>query len=312
VRKEKLIEKLNPYPEVKPDLDPIVLERKDCGEYIRERIEIGTYDDLRMPIYVLIPKRAPRQLPVVLALHGHGYGSRSVAGLSADNQEEEVGTGIHKHFGVALARRGHLVIVPEILGFGDRRLDEDVSLPSKESSCFKLASYLLQMGKTLNGIRAYELTRALDYGLSRAEAAGAKAACMGLSGGAHLAYLTALLDDRIEAVVLSGYTNTFEHSLLAKQHCLDDYIPGIMELGEMADIIGLIAPRPLLLEAGRYDRSFPLPGVESAASRLKSIYEELGASDRFGVHIFDGGHEVSGEVSYEWISRQFSGEAGNT
>ena len=40
-----------------------------------------------MPFYLLLPKDLTRPLPVVLALHGHGYGVKDIVGLWEDGRE---------------------------------------------------------------------------------------------------------------------------------------------------------------------------------------------------------------------------------
>ncbi|RUS48534.1 dienelactone hydrolase family protein [Cohnella sp. AR92] len=298
----------------KPDaLVPKLLERIDRGDHIRERVEIGTLGGLRMPVYVLIPKRPQGPLPAVLALHGHGYGSRELVGLGPDGSEREEGEGIHKHFALSLARRGFVAIVPELIGFGDRRLEEDASLDEtpedlRKSSCYKLSSYLIHLGGTLAGIRTFEAIRAVDYALSRDEVKPGGVGAMGLSGGAFVGYLAAALDERLRASVLSGYPNTYGDSYyFSRQHCLCDYVPGIAELGDMPDLIGLIAPRAVFLEAGRDDPLFPLAGVRAAETRLRRIYREHGAGESFDTHVFEGKHEISGARSFDWLAERLGG-----
>ncbi|WP_141501565.1 dienelactone hydrolase family protein [Paenibacillus luteus] len=286
----------------------------DCGEYIREQIEIETRDGLRMPAYILLPKAATadKPVPAVLALHGHGYGSRELVGLTPEGHDEAQGTGIHKHFGLSLVKRGLAVIVPELLGFGERRLTEDSQLDKTpkdmgNSSCYKLSSYLIHLGETLAGIRTLETLIAADYALARPEIQGGGIGVMGLSGGAFVAYLAGALDERLTAVVLSGYTNTYEDSFFfSRQHCLCDYIPGITELGDMPDLIGLIAPRSLYLEVGRGDHLFPVEGAVKAADVLRRHYKKLGAEDRFTLDVFEGGHEISGLHSYDWLHKELT------
>ncbi|UUZ90206.1 hypothetical protein LJK87_30080 [Paenibacillus sp. P25] len=265
-RRAELAERLKLFAQREASLDPVLLERTDCGDFIRERVEIRTYGQLTMPVYVLIPKQGQGPYPAAVALHGHGYGGREIVGLSPEGEERPEGTGIHKHFAVGLVRRGFIVVAPELLGFGDRRLAEDEAADRRQSSCTTLASYLLLMGRTLAGVRVFEVMRAIDYILSRAEARQEGAGCMGLSGGGMIAALTSALDERIRACVLSGYTNTYKDSVLSRRHCLDNYVPGLMELGEMDAMVGLIAPRPLYVEAGTGDTVFPLQGVQAARS----------------------------------------------
>ena len=46
------------------------------------------------------------------------------------------------------------------------------------------------------------------------------------------------LDPRIKACVISGYFCDWRHSVLAMNHCTCNFIPGLMELGELSDLAG--------------------------------------------------------------------------
>ena len=63
---------------------PEFIESVDKGDYVREKWLIWTWERARMPFYLLLPKHLPRPLPVVLALHGHGYGVKDIVGLWED------------------------------------------------------------------------------------------------------------------------------------------------------------------------------------------------------------------------------------
>ena len=66
--------------------------------------------------------------------------------------------------------------------------------------------------------------------------------------------------------MVSGYLNTFRDSIGSLAHCIDNYVPGILNWAEMHDIAGLIAPRPLFVESGEKDNIFPI--AASKASRV--------------------------------------------
>ncbi|HBU81829.1 MAG TPA: dienelactone hydrolase [Paenibacillus sp.] len=300
----RIKERLGGFPTVAAELNPVLLERTACDGYIRERVEITTYAGLRMPIYMLIPdvvSATKGSRPAIIACHGHGYGSREICGMEPDGSPRRGEPGLHKDFAVALVQRGYVVAAPELLGFGDRRLEEDRDAPPGASSCTKIAAHLLMTGQTLAGHRIYETMRVLDYITTRPGVASARIGSMGISGGGLVTAFTAALDKRCRAAVVSGYANTFQGSILDRNHCLDNYIPGIMREAELPDIIGLIAPRPLFIEAGSEDQVFPLPTAKEAYARLTKIYEQAGAQKWLDADFFTGGHEISGAKAYDWL-----------
>lgn len=114
---------------------------------------------------------------------------------------------------------------------------------------------------------------------------------------------TAALDERFRATVVSGYANTFQGSILDRNHCLDNYVPGILREAELPDLIGLIVPRPLFIEAGSDDQVFPIHAAREAYTRLTHIYEQAGASESLDADFFTGAHEISGVKAYDWLDQ---------
>ncbi|WP_203247591.1 dienelactone hydrolase family protein [Sporosarcina beigongshangi] len=298
---------LGDFEEKNEDLEPLLLEQSDMGSYLRLRVELTTIHPLKMPVYLLIPKnRGVTKLPAVLALHGHGCGSKEAVGLNPDGSERK-DQGYHKQFAIELVEKGIIVIVPELIGFGDRKLQSDQGGSSPtDNSCYMIASQLLLLGKTLAGLRVEECRRAIDYLQTLEEVDERQIGCMGISGGGLVASFTSILDERIKATVISGYTSTFKGSIMDRRHCLDNYIPGLLKYTEMPDLIGLIAPRPLFIESGTTDHLFPLKDSLAAIGRLTEIYRELDAETSFSSHVFEGGHEICGEKSFEWLIHQLS------
>ncbi|MEW9668307.1 dienelactone hydrolase family protein [Ammoniphilus sp. 3BR4] len=306
--KDKFSELLGHFPSEKVELSPIVLERKVFESYVRERIEYTVDAHLRVPAYLLIPKHRSGPLPAVIACHGHGYGSREIVGLWPDGSENTSAPGIHKNFALELVKKGFVVLAPEILGFGDRRLLQDQNEDPRVNSCYRLSMNLLMMGRTLAGQRVFELQRAVDYLIAREDVANEQIGCMGLSGGGLICAFASAIDERIKAVVLSGFVNTFKGSVLSMRHCADNYIPGILPYAEMPDLIGLIAPRPLFIETGMEDHVFPLDSALEAISQLKRIYGMIGATSALETDIFPGTHEIWGKNAYDWLEIQLTSE----
>ncbi|MGY4691533.1 alpha/beta hydrolase family protein [Salibacterium sp. K-3] len=305
VTKAVLSSMLGSFQEEKPDCPPELMESTELPAYRRERYVFHYTEERSGPVYVLTPKNGARRHPAVLALHGHGYGSREIAGLTEKGEEEIREDGIHRHFAAELAAEGYKVFAPEMVGIGDRRLKEDI-IHARPNSCYRMAVQLLSAGKTLAGLRVKEAGLLLDDLSFFSDVIKSRIGIMGFSGGGLIAAFTAALDERIRAAVLSGFVNTYKESLWPLDHCLDNYIPGLLKIGELPTYIGLIAPRPLFIESGRQDPIFPFQGAEEAVGRLKEKYKERNASGQLEWDPFDGGHEVKGTRAREWLKEHFS------
>ncbi|MDD9268278.1 alpha/beta hydrolase family protein [Paenibacillus sp. GCM10023248] len=301
--RSRFVELLGGFPEETAELQPVQLETADCGTYIRQRIQIQTYPGLIMPVYVLIPKNCKERAGAIVACHGHGYGSKDIVGLTAEGKEKEGEPGYQRNFALELVNRGFIVAAPELLGFGDRKLQEEAQ---QSNSCHRLSTLLLAVGQTMAGYRVYETLRCVDYLLTRNDVDSNRVGCMGISGGGLVSAFASAIDDRISAAVVSGYANTFQASILSIHHCVDNYIPGLSALAEMPDLLGLIAPKPLLLEAGDKDPIFPVHAALEAYEKVQSVYELLGVKEKVELDLFDGPHEISGRVAYDWFLKVWS------
>jgi dienelactone hydrolase len=299
--KEKFHERIGTFNNDEP-LQPTLVEQKEYEQYTRYTAEITTLPNVRMQMYVLVPKKNNgKKAPAILALHGHGYGNKDIVGLDPSGNDREGDPGLHKDFAVELVKRGFIVVAPELIGFGERTYSNDDRDNPSDNSCYSLASQLLLYGKTLAGLRVFECQKVLDFMESLEEIDSNRIGCMGISGGGLVAAYTSIVDQRITATVISCYTNTFKGSIIHRRHCLDNYVPGILQDAEMPELISLIAPRPLFIEAGKQDHLFPINETEKAVREIKSIYSERNSEQLVGSHFFEGGHEICGEQSFEWL-----------
>ncbi|WP_208586470.1 dienelactone hydrolase family protein [Gracilibacillus suaedae] len=302
--KSSLVELLGDFSyldETRVKMKPTVMETKEFDDYTRELITLPVTELIQIPVYVLTPKDEQHTYPSVLAVHGHGYGVNEAVGLTNSGEEEQGEPGIHKRFAVELVKRGLKVFAPEVIGFGERRLTRDKEA-GNINSCEAMATNLLMEGKTLAGLRIWEARRLLDYMEACSDVNTSRIGMMGFSGGAVVTTYTAALDLRVSATVLTGFPNTFKGSIMAMHHCIDNYIPGILNYAELPEWIALISPRSLFVESGEKDPIFPSKFVEEAIAEIEKYYHNRPA--KFAYDIFPGVHEISGRKSYDWLKDQ--------
>ncbi len=287
------------------DLAPETIEVVDKGDYTREKILIQTTPWTVMPVYILKPKTNATVLPVVLAFHGHGYGVKDIVGLWENGQERETPDGYHKDFGVALCRQGFMVAAPEISCFGERQSDFsylDASMGQEApSTCQHTATLAFHLGGSALGLRILDGMRLVDYLETRPDADTNRLGAMGISGGGMSTFFATALDQRIRACVVSGYFCSLRYSIFGMHHCTCNYVPGLYRFGEIYDLAGLIAPRPMLVEAGTHDPIFPIAAVEESVAHAQEIYRLYGAQDRLETDYFEGRHRINGERAYDFL-----------
>ena len=289
------------------DLTARKTERIDKGDFVREKFIIRTAPHSSMPVYLLLPKNVPGPLPVVLALHGHGYGVKDIVGLWEDGSERDDPSGYHKDFAVELCRRGFAVAAPEISCFGERQsqfphLLEQIPHDLPPSTCVHTSMLASHLGGTALGIRVRDARRLVDYLTTRPETNTRKLGVMGISGGGMHALFSSCIDTRIKACVISGYFAEWRHSIHGMYHCACNYVPGLGQFGEIHDLAGLMAPRPVLIEAATRDSIFPLRSVKRAVARTRQVYDVFGARSAVKTDIFEARHEISGAKAYDFLA----------
>ena len=312
-------------PPVPPN--PEIVRRTDRGEYIEEYLSFQTTPDLRVPAYVLIPKKAALPAPGIVVLHCHGgayvWGKEKVvavdnepAALSEFKQQLYEGTSIASE----LARRGYVVITIDMFYWGERRmlLQEDPPsyrepqrMNAEEIAAFNrrssqneqlVARSLLTAGITWPGVMLWDDLRTLDYLASRPEVNRQRLGCVGLSVGGYRSFLLAALDERIKAAVDIGWMTSFAANI--RRHVINTvgltfHIPGLYRYLDLPDLAALIAPRSILVMNGSKDRLFPLPGVEGAFQKIEACYRKAGVPERQRCRLYDVPHEFNREMQAE-------------
>jgi dienelactone hydrolase len=271
-------------------LQPRCVESKSFPHYTREKWYIATEPGLEIPFYLLLPNAGNRPYPLVLTPHGHGTrGKESYVGEYA-SEKERVGTeSADRDIALQAVSEGYAVIAPDVRAFNEMARTEEMD-GRHTYSCVELQRRAIMYGRTLIGERVHDMGRLIDYATTRSDIDTSRIVITGNSGGGTVSLFAAALDERISIAVPGSYFCTFYDSIIAVPHCPCNLVPGIMQLGEMYDVAGLIAPRPILAVHGVHDKDYPIEGTRRAFAHLKEIYRANGYPNRCELYEGSEGH----------------------
>jgi dienelactone hydrolase len=302
----KLTELVGGFPTARQALRPMTLETRTFPGYTREKVVFDSRPGVSVLAYLLLPETARRPAPAVICIPGHGRGVDDIVGIDDSGRERTDKPGYQHDFAIQVAEAGMAAVAVEPLAFGCRRDAITARQGLSSSACQPSAGGALLVGQTMIGWRVWDVMRTLDYVATRSELDSNRIGCMGISGGGTVTLFSTALDPRIRAALVSGYLNTFRDSIGSLAHCIDNYVPGILNWAEMHDVAGLIAPRPLFVESGERDNIFPIRASIESFSKVREIYGVFGALDRIEQEIFPDEHSFWGKRGIPFLARHLN------
>ena len=282
------------FPRERGALDAQTLEVRDFPEYRREKFVFESRPGLAVLGYLLTPANMKPPYRTMVCVPGHGRGVDDIVGIDDQGRDRTSKDGYQHDFAIQVAEHGLAAVAIEPMAFGCRRGSQAKKEGLGHSSCQPVAGAALLLGQTMIGWRVFDVMRTIDWIETRKELDASRVGCMGISGGGTCTTFAAALEPRIRAAMISGYLNTFRDSIFSLSHCMDNYVPGILQWAEMYDVASLIAPRPLFAEAGTEDDIFPIEASRASFARVKKVYETFGSGDNFQYEIFEGAHSFHG------------------
>jgi len=237
-----------------------------------------------------------------MAIHGHGS-VEPIIGKSDD---------YHHQFAFELAKRGYLVLAPELRGFstlGDLALQREIDRLDywNTHEQFSLVTDGFLYGSTLVGETIGDLVAWEEWFIQNGDFKTIDVA--GISYGGDLALFYPVFSDRVNKIFSSGslgsFTLTFFRCYNAPAHC----IPGILKWLDRSDIAGLNCPRPILLHYGELDTPSESnysaaynESVEPSVNELREIYRQKQADDRISLVVTPGRHhEMDLEALFRFL-----------
>jgi dienelactone hydrolase len=304
------------------DPRPEVVQREDCGDYFQEKVFFNTTPDVRVPAFVLIPKRGKFPAPAIVALHDHGafylWGKEKLVENRSEHPsltqfKRQLYEG--KSTASELARQGYVVVVIDMFYWGDRRmlLEKDAAdwrertpgiTPERVLAFNQRASTsepvvgrsIYAAGFTWPGVIFWDDIRTVDYLVTRPEVDRHRIGCVGLSVGGFRSCHLAALDDRIKCAVVVGWMTSFPYQLKRKVlHTIGHsmIVPGLYRDLDYPDVAAMAAPAALMVINGTQDKLFDAEGVRVSHEKLAACYKKAGVGEKLCLRMYDTPHEFN-------------------
>ena len=302
----KLTELIGGFPTQRQPLRPLTLETRTFPGYRREKVVFDTKPGVSVLAYVLIPEKVKLPAPTMICVPGHGRGVDDIVGIDDHGRDRTTKDGYQHDFAIQVAEAGMAAVAIEPMAFGCRRDPLNTKQGLSRNACQPSAGGALLVGQTMVAWRVWDVMRTLDYIATRPDLDSSRIGCMGISGGGTITTFAAALEPRLRVAMISGYLNTFRDSVGSLSHCIDNYVPGILNWAEMYDIAGLIAPRPLFVESGEKDNIFPIKASIESFNRVREVYEIFGAADQVEQEVFPGEHSFWGKRGIPFLARHLN------
>jgi len=303
----KLTELVGGFPEKRAPLESQTLEVREFPGYRREKFIFQSRPGAWVLGYMLTPKSAKGPHATMVCIPGHGRGVDDIVGIDDKGQDRATPAGYQFDFAIQVTEHGMAAVAIEPMSFGCRRDAKTKARGLGTSSCQPSAGAALLLGQTMIGWRVYDVMRTIDWIETRSELDAKRVGCMGISGGGTCTTFASALEPRIRAAMISGYLNTFRDSVMSISHCIDNYVPGILNWAEVYDVAGLIAPRPLFVESGERDDIFPIAASRASFERVQKVYQLFDAGALTEQETFDGPHSFYGKRGLPFLAKYLVG-----
>ncbi len=314
--RQRFLEMLGGWHWERGDLEARVEHVADTESYRLERVWLRCFEDIEMDCLLLTPPGdGPR--PAVMAQHGLSGTPEIVCGF----HKPESG---YNRIGIRLAEAGYVVIAPHMVGGYGKGEQGANFVAGMEGVSYgrartRLNRKAFQVGQRVFAAEMFCLSRAVDYLQTLPTVEPERIGFYGLSQGGQTALWFPAVEQRIKCSVGASF---FNHRYLKQvipgedkyrayldTEEEDKFYPGqLLEFSD-SDIASLICPRAYFVEQGNQDAAVYWKAARDEFAKLKAIYERLGIPERADICIFEGGHEIRGVESLEFLHRWLGRES---
>jgi dienelactone hydrolase len=276
-------------------LAPQVLGVVERDRYRREHIKYQVSLNQWGYAYLLIPKGVNMPCPAIICHHSSG---NFAAG------KEEVVDETRPSIGVELARLGYVVMAPDAFGYGERRSPHSSGAAYDAAYTLQQYTVLLLRGETMLRHLLSDISRAVDYLVTRPEVDSARLGFIGQSYGARMALWAAAFEPRLVATVAHGSLMSYRETVRqGSWFQIEFVVPRLMQVADLHHILSLVAPRPFLLSTVEGDSHST--DASDIYQRALPTYQRLGVPQRLAHYVYPRGTGFEPAMRYKaytWLN----------
>lgn len=262
-----------------------------------EKLVFRAEKDVDVPAYWCVPHQPVQPATTFICLQGHSSGMQLSIAVDRETEQKTIPIEGDRDFALGCMRRGIAALCIEQRSFGTRS-ETHQPIRTTNSMCQDAVVRGMSLGRTLNGERVFDVERALDYLAWRGDVDMQRVGILGQSTGGTISMYAAALLPQIAYCMPCCSTARFADSIATIHHCVCNIVPGIMQWMDMGDILGAIAPRPLVIINGQTDEIFPIASARQSFRHAKKAYSAIGAGDRVEFIEGPGGHDFYANLGW--------------
>ena len=288
------------FDEKRLPVNPRTRQIYDEPAFTGYEVMLDIYPDVFASGILLVPKgMAPgERRPVVVCQHGLEGRPQDVADPSQDSH-------FYHRFACRLAEQGFITYAPQnaYIGRDHFRILLRKAHPLK---------------KTLFSIIVPQHQQTVDWLASLPFVDPNRIAFYGLSYGGKTAMRVPALVDHYCLSICSGDFNEWAYKCASLRYPrsyvgtieYDMYEWNLGNTFNYAEMAGLIAPRPFMVERGHHDTVGDDQWVSHEYAKVGLLYSDLKIPDRTRIEFFDGPHTIHGVGTFEFLRQQLHWPAG--
>jgi len=243
----------------------------------------------------MVPKKIKGKAPLIIAQHGGGGNPEAICDLDTRVN--------YKSFGHEAVKRGYLVWAPALTmtcGYCD---DPEITETTRNA----LDRQLRFQGSTIVGVELQQIIESTKTLIrNRPEIDADRVGMTGLSWGGFYTTHVAALWPHIKVAIPSGSTADYEVRI---QKAVSGESKSVRISSKLFDglgisqVIGLICPRPCMIQHGIVDPVVDIEGARVEVERAKYYYEKLGIEDRFEFMEHPEGHVFENQSIFKFFEK---------